>query len=221
MRIVQEVLPDEPQVQRPRIFDWLNELVEEGSIARERILPTDLYGLSTDKAKVLFWRQERLTIAMAYLEAKPLRDKLAEALAMAEDVGRAVQESSRDLARLLLAPDADQVEGRKPHPDDERKLADSLAAGRVYWSRLEVPFRAFMTALAWSGVSDEYGEVRYGEKELPAWVETLRATARDAFEEMVRGLDASARSLKAVARARELFARNLAKAAKEQKGEAA
>ena len=42
---------------RPQVMDWLAVLANRGVLPRSQMLPIDLYGMSTDKAKVLFWRQ--------------------------------------------------------------------------------------------------------------------------------------------------------------------
>ena len=190
-------LPGEGQ--RPRILTWLDQLAEEEMIERGDRIPIDLYGMNTDKAKVLFWRQERLVLPLAYLDdrSKELRTTLAVEIGKAESVAQALQAATRELAKLLLAPEAD-VGGRAPAGEDQGKLAARLAEGRTYWSRLGAPFSTLLGALPAQ-------EARKAEgKPSPAvlqWRHELRQAANAAFSVMVGGLDGSARNLKAVAAA--------------------
>lgn len=186
--------------QRPRVLDWLNELLDDGIINRAQILPLDLYGMCSDRASVLLWRHERLPLPLAYLDNKNLLDSLDTALHLAEQGGRDLNRAIRWLATLLLAPEADQEGARQPLGEDVSRLADSLGATRLYWAALDTRFQPFMIDLA-EDTHDEDGVPLYGARELPLWAWGVRRTARDAFEEIARGLDTSARALKATAKA--------------------
>jgi CRISPR system Cascade subunit CasA len=176
------------KTERPAIFDWVSVLVEGGIIARARRVPVDLYGMSTDKAKVLFWRHERMILPLAYLQNKDLRNALGVALNKAEDVGKALNFATLELARLMLAPAADQAAGRQPAPEDERRLADSLAPGRVYWAHLDTAFRLLLQDLAAAAEQDPDVEP---EHTLPmqTWLTTLRQSVWAAFNTLTNSLD--------------------------------
>ncbi len=190
------------KIERPGMLTWLDKLAENGIIKRGDRIPLDLYGMNTDKAKVLFWRQERLILPLAYLDddKKELRATLATEIDKAENVGRALQAATRELAKLLLAPEAD-VGGRTPAGEDQGKLADRLAEGRTYWSRLGAPFSELLLTLPDESVGTE-GAVSPAVRQ---WRHELRQAARAAFQVMTGGLDTAARNLKAVASAERVF----------------
>jgi CRISPR system Cascade subunit CasA len=52
---------------RPETFQWLDDLSVGGHLDRGLVLPVDVMGLRTDRAKVLFWRHERLPLPLEYL----------------------------------------------------------------------------------------------------------------------------------------------------------
>jgi hypothetical protein len=96
-------------------------------------------------------------------------------------------------------------------PDEKRKwqVVDALAADRLYWSRLELPFRKFMLDVA--AAADDTGRATC----LHDWFdETLAPAARSAFAESAGQLDHSARVLRAVAAATQQLNVALAKIAK-------
>ena len=194
-------LPGEGQ--RPRILTWLDQLAEEEMIERGDRIPLDLYGMNTDKAKVLFWRQERLTLPLTYLDdrSKELRTTLAVEIDKAETVAQALQAATRELAKLLLAPEAD-VGGRAPAGEDQGKLAARLAEGRTYWSRLGAPFSTLLGDLPDAEAGKGEGET---SPPVQQWRRELRQAVNVAFRVMTGGLDNSARSLKAVAGAERIF----------------
>jgi CRISPR system Cascade subunit CasA len=196
---------------RPRILEWLDELAYEGFISRETTVPIDLLGLTADKAKVLFWRQERLSLSLQYLHDEQLQARVRDALELCESVAKGLNTATRKLVEFLLATSADQPGGRQPHKDDISGLADSLAPGRAYWPRLEVPFRALLLALPQDASPDSAGVIKYGGQALPIWEKAVRSAVNAAFAAITHGLDGSAKNLKAVANAERVLAIELAK----------
>lgn len=194
--------------QRPDTLDWLDDVHIKRRL-RRNALPLDAFGMRADQAKVLAWRHERLLLPLAYLDRENanLFQKLGRALQLAEETGRAVRDSARKLAQMLIAVDSDHAGARVPQKSDVNALADSLGIERNYWSRLEEPFKAFLVELPLPDWGDEAGDEeededtfdRHAREALDGWADTLRATARDAFETAVGGLDTSARTLKAAA----------------------
>jgi CRISPR system Cascade subunit CasA len=191
------------KIERPGILSWLDTLAENGVIGRGDRVPIDLYGMSTDKAKVLFWRQERLILPLAYLQDnnRELRATLAAEIDKTEKVGQALQAATRELAKLLLAPEAD-VGGRTPAGEDQGKLAERLSEGRTYWSRLGVPFSTLLGALPDAEARKAEGET---SPAVVRWRLELEQAVRTAFRTMTGGLDNSARNLKAVAGSERIF----------------
>jgi len=203
------------------MLEWLNELVDDGGLDRARILPLEISGLSTDRGKVFFWRRELLPLPLSYLADTNLRDKLREALGMAERVGQLFRTGFDTFTRagtkqivprpmhLLGAALASASDDRKPPENAVRQIIDHLAPGRAYWSRLDTPFSRFLVDLVGDRVKDEDGDWGYGATVLPVWTRDVVRAARDAFKETTSSLDTSARELKAVAQAQREFNRRL------------
>jgi hypothetical protein len=82
---------------------------------------------------------------------------------------------------------------------------------RAYWPQLDIPFKDLLGKLP-RDAEERGGPVEYGVTELPRWAETLRRAANTAFAAPTEGLDSSARSLKAVARAQRRLKWEVAKA---------
>jgi CRISPR system Cascade subunit CasA len=188
-----QIAKDGPS-KRPECFDWLQAQVNEGFLSRRQRYDFAVFGLCTDKAKVHFWRHERMPLPLAYLDDADLVKSLGDTLASAEDAARALRDSVHDLATTVLAP-----AGGRPDKDRVRAFVNSLAPERPYWPRLEVPFRRLVVTLAEAaGDPDTQGRTVAG------WAcGTLRSAAFDCFEQVAGSLDQSARLLRAVAKARQ------------------
>ncbi|HJZ55960.1 MAG TPA: type I-E CRISPR-associated protein Cse1/CasA [Gemmataceae bacterium] len=155
------------------------------------------FGLCTDKAKVNFWRHESLLLPLAYLDTPELVEKLKLALKLAEEVGKALRAAAWATAANRLTGDS----GMSPDADRVRSLLDSFAPERLYWSRLELPYRDLLVALAGDG-ADRDALVRHW------FLDTLCATAENAFDNSIGRVDA-ARDLKAVTAGRGVLLSNL------------
>ncbi len=162
----------------------------------------DVFGLGSTRAKIEFWRQERLSLPLAYLSEEQLADALREALGLAETTAQILRRAIWVMATRMLAADPD----RKRKAEDVRSLATHLDAGRGYWSRLEGPFKRLLVKLP--DDKDEAGE--YGGVAIGTWKSTLRHELWEAFRESTRGVERSTRNLKALA----LAERSLAAAAR-------
>ena len=221
LALFQKVKPDDSNKQkgkvrqtvRPKIFDWLGDLAAEGFLKKTTTLQVDFLGVTADQANYKIWRHERLLLPLAYLGDDKISQRLfielGKALSLAEDVAFILKRGSQELATLLLAEHADHKAGRQPDKkNDVNPLAASFGIEDFYWSRLETPFKTLMLALP-NDVREEIdeGETQtfYGEKELPHWRKTLREMAEAALLNTTRSLDASARNLKAAARAERLL----------------
>ncbi len=183
---------------RPKTFAWLSELVSEGVLDRRWTLPVDFLGLSTDRAKVLLWRHERLPLPLAYLEDKDLRDDLREALKVAEEAGKILRETAWELARRLAVPPIGPA-AREPKREHIEPLFSSLGIERLYWWRLELPFKALLVELAGEHQEDNAAESEQPSQAISQWCRSVYRAALAAFEEVARGLDVSGRTLQAVA----------------------
>ncbi len=194
------------QRERPRTFEWLAGLVSGGILDRGSIVPAEFYGMSTDKAKVLLWRHERLAFPLACLEDTDRLAVIRMALKAAEQAGQVLRYSAFRLVTALLAPHADRGKARQPDKKALNREVSSLGIERRYWPRLEAPFRVFLVSLAEDG--ENVGPGRGGSP-LSGWIDQVRRAAFAAFDETVASLDASGRTLKAIAVAETGFRRRL------------
>jgi CRISPR system Cascade subunit CasA len=202
----------------PEAFNTLariEDLRRRGRINARPAYNIAVFGLLTDARKtasVVLWRHERLPLPLAYLTEDQLRQRLEEALTLADSVVRALGTGIRELAKLLLAPASDDPKRRQPRNDDVSKLRRRLGADRRYWARLEVPFARLLVTLPNDWVPDEDDEREYGGRQIPLWKGVLEREAWRAFDETTRGFDRAGRDLKAVAKARGTFGYQLREA---------
>jgi len=209
---------------RPKILEWLNDLVEDNLLPAFAVYNMDVVGMISDQASILLWRHERLPLPLKYLEEKNenLLGKLRDALEVAESVGRllgsgfveieitdkkgkrkklSVPGPLRILASIILKPD----EPEKADKDAVRSLVDSLSPSRPYWAQLGISFNELVTQLP----GDKTGENEYGKTVLPWWADKVRQAAWAAFNETTGSLDRTARMLKAVTLAEDSFNNHL------------
>ncbi len=159
-----------------------------------------VFGLCTDKAKVNFWRHETLPLRLAYLDLPELVESLKRALSLAEAVA---SQALRPAAWAAVANWMTANPDMKPDTDRVRDVVDSFAPDRLYWSRLETPFRELLVALAADGA------------DLSACINgwywnTLHPAATAAFDQSIGRIDGG-RDLKAVNTGRGLLYSRLKK----------
>jgi hypothetical protein len=141
-----------------------------------------------------------MPLPLAYLENEGLVTRLRESLEMAEGVARQLWGAARTLATLILSPEADREEGRKPAREDLDQLTSQWAVERHYWVQLETPFLETMEALP----DDPDGA-------LTTWQETLKRSAWSAFDRVTDQVTHDPQKLKAVVRSRGQLAGGLKK----------
>jgi CRISPR system Cascade subunit CasA len=197
---------------RAEVFEWLariDELRQQGAVRAHSQYSFGLYGFATEvnkSASVILWRSERLPLPLAYLRDSALLERLRAALALIESVKDALRKGMQRLARTLLFPEVEKL--NQQQRDDTAALVRSLGAEQSYWSRLETPFRRLLVDLERDRQVDELDfpeVVRYGATVWPAWTGRVELAAKTSFREATRGLDGSARNLKAVALAERTF----------------
>ncbi len=178
---------------QPKMLQWLGDLAIEDIIPHSRIIPVDVLGLCSDKAKVLFWRHERLSIPIVYLKDQALAECVQNALELTETMAGCLTQTMWTMAKDLLPA----ISKKKEERERIQELVCYLGAERAYWSRLEVSFKQLLAKLPkdW----DEYGD--YGEHSLTEWKAILRCSVMTAFMESTREMDQFTRNLRALARA--------------------
>jgi hypothetical protein len=158
-------------------------------------------GMSKSRAKVNFYRSERMPLPLEYLQKQTLVERLTTALEMAENVSSQLWGAARTLATFILSPEADTEEGRQPAREDLDQLMGQWGVGRYYWVQLETPFQETMEALPEDAVAA-----------LTDWQETLRRAAWGAFDRVADNVSHDPHKLKAVVRARGQLGAGLKKA---------
>ena len=164
----------------------LDELKHRGMLAPERIVRLGAFGLSSDRAKINFWRHETMPLPLTYLGDEDLLESLDAALQAAEDGAWALRSAVRRLAEIVSTSE----QAGRPDADRVTQLAESLRPGTRYWARLEQPFRRLLLELP--------GEEENQEQRLAAWRDEVCGIARSVFDNIVDGLEPSPRILKAV-----------------------
>jgi len=185
----------------PRTFDWLAELVYKDCLKRHQTRRYVAMGMSKSRAKVNFYRSERMPLPLAYLRDEHLVTHLATAIDMAEGTARQLWGATRTLATLILSPQADTEEGREPAREDLDQLTSQWAVERYYWGRLETPFLETMGALP-----DDI------DTAMSNWRKTLERAAWAAFDQVTDQLAHDPHKLKAVVHSRGQLAAGLGKA---------
>jgi CRISPR system Cascade subunit CasA len=188
-----------PTGRPPLAFEWLARHVEAGDIERARIYSYVTLGLCNDKARLDFFRHERMPLPLAYFagESEALEEKLRDALQAAEAAASVLRNAGRDLAGWIVSP----ADKKKASRDGVKLVFAQLNIERRYWSRLEVPFQHFLRGLP-----------QDAQAAWKTWTSTLKSTARRAFEEAAEGVEDPLRGLKAATLARGTLEHGLAAA---------
>jgi CRISPR system Cascade subunit CasA len=175
----------------PETFRWLAELVDDDVLDAAQTRRYMALGMAKSRAKVEFYRAERMPLPMQYLAEETLVERLDEALKMAENVRGQLWGAARTLAKFILSPQADQESGREPDRGDMDNLMTQWAVERDYWVRLEIPFQQLVETLPQNMTGS-----------MQAWDATLRRVAWDALERIAGELEHRPRHLKAAVQAR-------------------
>lgn len=192
---------------RPKMLDWLAQLVSAGIVPYAATLSLELYGLSSNQAKPLFWRHERLPLPTAYLHDQELLAQLGVALDWAEQGKMILTHALQLLAERHLAPYPPPEGISRDDRERAKQIVGSWGAERDYWARLDLPFRQLVERLP-----ADRGELQaYGERLMPQWGETVRRAARASFNEVTRSLDTSGRWMRALALTEPMFLGRLRK----------
>ncbi len=175
----------------PSFFEWLAELLEFDILPPDFPSKVTALGLVSNQARIDFYREEHLPLPASYLQDEMWVEKLQNAITLAENAHTALKRAVSRLATLVLAPTADQPDGRKPDKKDVNNLMAHWAVGRTYWAALEPPFHELLLDLP-----------RGPDAALGNWMRTVRDAAIEAFSQAEKALPDNARGLRAAVRAR-------------------
>jgi CRISPR system Cascade subunit CasA len=176
----------------PRTVEWALMANDEISEAHRKV---DVFGLANDKADIKLWRRERMTVYRAVLADADRQEAIQLALKRAEKQGSILFGATRACATQLLYPGrAYRDLNLKQQKDDVRRVAKALGTDLLYWSSLEAPFLAWLSALAHpeANVSRQQAE----------WTRRLHTVARAVYREATRSLDGDTRQARARAAGR-------------------
>jgi CRISPR system Cascade subunit CasA len=189
-----ESLPARRAGKRLDGFNFLADLTVEGKLPRGFRPDFAVLGLCTEpgQQKVYYWRHERMTLPTSYLRDAHVVHTLGVSLDESNRVEQTLSAAIWRVAKEMAKPLVKDEQLSRGDGDAINRVVEALAADRLYWSRLEIPFRRLFVGLG------EYGADRNAL--LADWREkTLFHVARTAFCETAGRLDRSARVLRAVA----------------------
>jgi hypothetical protein len=142
--------------------------------------------VESGQPNLIFWRHETLPLPLAYLQRREVVDYLKLALKLAEEAANAVVNATKKAVESRLTAQT----GQRPDGKRVSQFVDFFASERFYWSRLELPFRELLVALATEGADQATC--------INAWYwDTLYLAAKFAFDQSIGRIDAG-RDLKAV-----------------------
>ena len=162
--------------QRPKAFMQAGMPQLKKMVALPEKLRCTVYGLANDQANPLAWRKESLNIPTDLLSDGKVVGWLMDGLQFSEFAGMVLNDAVATYIRECLPENSKDVKDK----------AKATEAGPFYYDRLDGRFRIFLE------------NVDQGENALETWKETVKKTAREAFETCLKHRYAdSAKSLKA------------------------
>ena len=126
------------------------------------------FGAYKDKSKVIFWRQERLSIPFDYFNDDELLLKLRKAVELAEDVGLVLNK--------LFSSNKGLNKSEKQHCKNKFY---------IYWGQLGAEFDRFINLFK-------------DDEELTNWKEIIRKCAKNVFKEICKKLWSNSRLIKEI-----------------------
>lgn len=204
----------------PLAFNWLHQLVEQQVIKPHLAYRCKAMGLSKNKGKVEYLREERFPFSLRYLVDEALRNLLRDALQEAEKASGFLSKSLCMTGMYLLQASADNykwedlrinVQNDGIHRDEIPNSVKEEIIGRwekgqlkkpgwiihteadiYFWSALDVPFQEFIVRLA----------DQDGDQVVNWWRERVRAAAKGAFDKAKEYAHESDRAHRAVVEGR-------------------
>jgi len=180
--------------QAPRLVQWLGDLVADEILSHGKIIPADVYGLTTDRAKVLFWRHERFPLPTSVINDPVRLREVHRCLELAERVSSLLADVLRSVVREAL-PDGSKEK-------DVRDVLNSLGPERHYWPALDTPFATLLNDLAHLGNGLPIESAAYQEPMVEiylTWANVVARVCRRAFEASIASLRDTPRGVRAVA----------------------
>ncbi len=191
--------PDAAGLLPPPSLAWLQILARRHKLWPGKRYQVQALGLASDKAKALFYGDERLPLPLEFLLDPDCVDALKVALGRAESAAKGLRWAVACMAEVIASFDWER-NNQKPDPRQVEALRNHLRADRVYWSELENDFHALVERIP-SG----------REAALQTWNELLVRVAWRAFEHSQALAGEDARAQKAAVRGRAALGASLNK----------
>ncbi len=176
------------QLLAPEIILHLHFLVNRRIIFDNQLFRLSALGMASDKAKILFYREEELPIPISYLKDINLVRELGEMIELAEKCSRKLFGAINVFARVAvdgINELQDLREKKKLSPDAE-KFRNHLGGDRFYWIEVEKGFLSLLLDLP-----------NASQKAKKIWEDHLYSSAFKAFEKVINFSGDSTRYLEA------------------------
>jgi len=183
---------------RPSTLDHVATLLERDFIPRSQVRTVSVLGLCAERAKVHFWRHERLPLPLAYLIDNKLLADLRRCLVLAQKTADRLNQAMHQLAETILAP----AEGEKADSAAVHSAVQSLRQPDGYWSDLGLEFPSVLLALP--------GKDAIARNKICAqWARTVEEAAWRVWDQITAWLPGNARCWRAAVVAVELLRASL------------
>lgn len=194
---------------RPECFNLVARARSTGAVQPERQFVAHVVGLASAQKKAgkfLLWRHDRMPVSAALLADVNLIERLGRLLQDAEQAAIRLNNRTRRIAKLYLAPYAESPKGRQADKGDVDRVADAIDPRPAYWARLEKHFSTLLEHLTndWDTARNDW-KAEDQQAATNVWREHVKGEARKALEESIRSLGTTARAIQAVARVRTDF----------------
>ena len=201
--------PADSNERRPECLNLVARARAKGGVQPDKQFLAHVVGLASapNKAgKFLLWRHERMPVPAALLADPNLIERLGVLLQNAEQAAIGLNYRARRIAKLYLAPDTESPGGRQADPDEVAKVANAVDPRPGYWARLEKHFFELLENLPADWDTKRADWKRDDQQAATnTWREDVKDEAKQALEESIRSLGATARAIRAVARVRTVF----------------
>jgi len=201
---------DDPHRQ-PGTLRWLGHLARAGHVDWRSNIPVSLLGMSLDKAKVNFWRHERVPLSAWHMGDRDCAGAAASAMDLAQRACDALRQSDRQVARDLLAAPSSSGGALNPSKEDVTALSSTFGTERQYWPEIEGAFWRFLEALRVSRDASEDERAQARDQAIGQWALSVTQAAHSAFGGTVRAMNRTANTLRACARGEGVLRRGLRK----------
>lgn len=219
---------DKENIQTAASINHVARLAEEEIISDLNHPIINVVGLATMQGKCNLWRHERMSVPLALISSKSLKERLAMLLKQADRAawilshglvsftGGATRKDSvgriECIADFFLNPNMvekslgvimtpDKKQPSQAHNTEVLNLCRKIHPCPVFWARMEQHFYTLLNDLPndWDKEKDDW---KPEEEQLAtmAWCEKIKGEAKQALRESIRSLGTTARAIQAAAR---------------------